>query len=242
MTLPASRGFTTTRWTLVMKAARESQSGSGAALDELCTRYWPPLYGFARRRGYPVEQAQDLTQAFFARVLEKHALDAADQNRGRFRSFLLASFKHFLANDWDREHTLKRGGAFAHVALDLDTGEAFYAAQPVETLTPEMVFERQWALGILDRAASVVRGECVASGKEATFERLKGYLEGDKSEGSYADAARALGTTEGAVKVTVHRLRRRYREALRAEIASTVSDDSEIDDEIAHLITALGAR
>jgi len=222
-----------------MTAARDSGAASRDALEELCTRYWPPLYSFARQRGYPVEQAQDVTQSFFARLIESRSLKAADPQRGRFRSFLLASFTHFLANDWDRERAQKRGGGMVLVPIEVETAEGIYLSHPLDTLTPERIFERQWALGVLERATATLRDECVRSGKHTLFERLKGYVEGDKSDGSYADAARTLGTTEGAVKVTVHRLRRRYREVLREEIGATVSDDADIEDEIAHLVATL---
>ena len=235
----APNRFATTRWTLVLTASRDSTPGSHEALSQLCELYWPPLYGYARRHGYSVEQAQDLTQGFFARFLEKRDVQAADPQRGRFRSFLLTSFKHFLANEYDREHAQKRGGAQLPITLEVETAEARYAAEPPDMLTPEALFERQWALGVIDRVLAKVRADYVKGGKEATFEALKGFLIGEKEQGGYADIARALGTTEGAIKVTVHRLRRRFRDVLRTEIAATVSDDSEIDDEIRYLIAVL---
>ena len=239
MSVPPSRGFTTTRWTLVLTASRDSTPASCQALAELCERYWPPLYSYARRRGYSVDQAQDLTQAFFARFLEKRDVQAADPRRGRFRSFLLASFKHFIANEHDRERAQKRGGGQWPIALEVDTAEARYAAEPPDNLTPEALFERQWALGVIDRVMAMLRADLVKAGKEATFDHLKGFLIGEKEEGGYSHIARRLGTTEGAIKVTVHRLRRRFRDGLRTEIAATVSDDSEIDDEIRYLIDVL---
>lgn len=239
MNFPPSRGFTTTRWTLVMAASRDSTPTSREALAELCERYWPPLYSYARRHGYSVDQAQDLTQAFFARFLEKRDVQAADPQRGRFRSFLLTSFKHFVANEHDRERAQKRGGGQVPIALEVETAEARYAAEPPDKLTPEALFERQWALDVIDRGLAKVRADYVKAGKEAMFERLKGFLIGEKEQGGYADVARTLGTTEGAIKVTVHRLRRRFRDVLRAEIMATVSDDSEIDDEIRYLIAVL---
>jgi RNA polymerase sigma-70 factor (ECF subfamily) len=223
----------------VLTAGRDSTSRSRAALAELCELYWPPLYTYARRQGHPVEEAQDLTQAFFARLLEKHYVQAADPQRGRFRSFLLASFKHFVANERDRERAQKRGGGQLPVALEFETVEARYSAEPPDTLTPEALFERQWTLGVIDRVLATLRAECVKAGKEATFERVRDLLVGEKSPGGYAAIADTLGTTEGAIKVTVHRLRRRFRHLLRIEIGATVSDDSEIDDEIRHLIKVL---
>jgi RNA polymerase sigma factor (sigma-70 family) len=239
MSFPPNRGFTTTRWTLVLKADRGSTPASRAALTELCDLYWPPLYAYARRKGSSVEDAQDLTQAFFAQLLEKHYVRAADPERGKFRSFLLASFKHFAAHERDREQAQKRGGGQVPLTLDFDRAEAGYTAEPPDTLTPEALFERQWALGVLDRVLATLRAECVKSGKEATFDNVKDLLVGEKSPGGYAAIAATLGTTEGAIKVTVHRLRRRYQQALRAEIGATVSDDSEIDEEIRYLIALL---
>ena len=239
MNFPPNRGFVTTRWTLVVAASREPTPESQEALSQLCELYWPPLYGFARRRGHSIEQAQDLTQSFFARFLEKHDVKAADPQRGRFRSFLLGAFKHFLANEYDREQTRKRGGGHVFIALEVEAAEARYAAEPADTLTPEALFERQWALGVIDRVMDALRADLVKSGKESTFEQLKGLLAGEKEEGGYAAIARTLGTTEGAVKVTVHRLRQKFRDLLRAEIAATVADDAEIEDEIRYLMAIL---
>jgi RNA polymerase sigma factor (sigma-70 family) len=234
-------GFATTRWTIVMKASRESTPGSREALSRLCEIYWPPLYSFARRQGHGVEQAQDLTQAFFARFLEKHDVQDADPARGRFRSFLLSSFKHFLANEYDRERAKKRGGGQVMIALEVDAAEARYSAEPADKLTPEALFEQQWAHGLVDRVTNMLRADLVKAGKEASFEQLKDLLMGEKEQGGYAGIARALGTTEGAVKVTVHRLRRKFRDLLRAEIAATVADDGEIEDEIRYLMAIVAA-
>ena len=222
-----------------MKASRASAPGSREALSQLCELYWPPLYGFARRQGYSVEQAQDLTQAFFARFLEKQDVQDADPARGRFRSFLLGSFKHFLANEYDRERAKKRGGDQVKIALEVDSAEARFAAEPADDLTPEALFERQWALGVIDRVMDALRADLMKSGKEATFDELKGLLVGEKEQGGYAAIARTLGTSEGAIKVTVHRLRQKFRERLRAEIAATVADDAEIEDEIRYLMAIL---
>jgi RNA polymerase sigma factor (sigma-70 family) len=221
-----------------MAASREATPESREALSQLCELYWPPLYGFARRQGHTIEQAQDVTQSFFARFLEKHDVKTANPQRGRFRSFLLAAFKHFLANEYDRERTRKRGGDHVFVALEVEDAEGRYAAEPADTLTPEALFERQWAQGVLDRAVATLRADFVKTGREATFDHLEGFLRGEREAG-YADIALALGTTEGAIKVTVHRLRRRFREVLRSQIMATVSDDSDIDDEIRYLLAAL---
>ena len=223
----------------MVAAGREPTPASRVALSELCELYWPPLYGYARRHGHSVEQAHDLTQAFFVRFLEKSSVRAADPERGRFRSFLLASFKYFVANERDREAAQKRGGGQAPLSFEFDAAEARYAAEPAHDLTPEALFEQQWASGVIERALAALRAECVAAGKEATFEAVKDLLVGEKSEGGYAAIAKALDTSEGAVKVMIHRLRRRLRELLRLEIGATVSDPSDIDDEIRHLIAVL---
>ena len=188
-------GFATTRWSLVLAAGRDSTAGSRAALSELCELYWRPVYAFARRQGYEVHDAEDLTQAFFARLLEKHVVQAADPHRGRFRSFLLASFKHFVANERDRAHAQKRGSGQVMIGLDFESAEARYSAEPVETLTPEAVFERQWALAVLDRVLTTLRDECVNAGKTEIFDRVRDLLAGDRSPGGYAAIAESLGTT-----------------------------------------------
>lgn len=222
-----------------MAAGREPTPASQVALSELCELYWGPLYGYARRHGHSVERAQDLTQAFFMRFLEKGSVKAADPQRGRFRSFLLASFKYFVANERDREAAKKRGGGQVPMAFEFDAAEARYTAEPSHDLTPEALFEQQWASSVIGRAMAALRAECVKAGKEATFDQVKDLLVGEKSEGGYAAIAKALDMTEGALKVMIHRLRRRLRELLRLEIAATVSDPSDIDDEIRHLIAVL---
>jgi len=234
-----NRGFATTRWSLVLAAGREPTTGSRAAFSELCELYWPPVYAFARRQGYEVHEAEDLTQAFFTRLLEKHVVQAADPQRGRFRSFLLASFKNFVANERDREHAQKRGSGQVIVGLDFESAEARYSAEPVDTLTPDAVFERQWAVGVLNRVLATLRAECITAGKVELFDQVRDLLGGDRGPGGYAAIARSLGTTEGAVKVNVHRLRRRYGDLLRANIEATVSDASEVDDEMAYLMTVV---
>lgn len=225
----------------MLAAGRATTTSSRAALAELCELYWPPLYSYARRHGHSVEEAQDLTQAFFVRLLEKHTVQAADPERGRFRSFLLASFKHFAANERERDHAKKRGGGQAPISLEFDTAEARYEAEPGHDLTPEALFDQQWARGVLDRALAALRAECLKAGKAATFDQVKDLLVGEKSPGGYAAIAATLHTSEGAVKVMIHRLRRRYRQLLRVEIGATVSEESEIDDEIRHLIAALAS-
>ena len=235
----SGRAFPTTRWTLVLAAARDSSAGSRPALAELCERYWPPLYAYARRDAHTVEEAQDLTQAFFTRFLEKDHARAADPARGRFRSFLLTSFKHFMSNERDRERAQKRGGGQRLLSLEFETAEAAYRIEPADTLTPEALFERRWALELIDRVTAQLAAERERAGSGVTFAQLKEFLIGERNDGRYAETARALGTTEGALRVTVHRLRRRFRDLLRAEIAATVSEDGEVDGEIRHLIDAV---
>jgi RNA polymerase sigma-70 factor (ECF subfamily) len=238
---PSGRGFATTRWSLVMAARRES-ADARRALSELCELYWPPIYSYARRRGYSVEEAEDATQGFFARFLEKRDVEDADPARGRFRSFLLSSFKHFLANRYDQEHAKKRGGGYVLVSLDVDAAEAQYVVEPADTLTPDALYEQQWAHGVLSRALSALRAELVKAGKEQLLEPIEDLLLGDKAERGVAGAAKALGMTDGAFRVTIHRLRRRLRALLRLEILATVSDESEAEDEVRYLIGVLAAR
>lgn len=222
-----------------MAAGRDSSAGGRPALAELCERYWAPLYAYARRTGLTVEEAQDLTQSFFATFLEKQYVRAADPTRGRFRSFLLASFKHFMSHERERERAQKRGGGHYHLSLEFDTAEASYRLEPADTLTPEGLFDRRWGLELIDRVIRQLATDRAQSGVEETFAHLKRFLIGDGDAGTYADAARALGTTEGALRVMVHRLRRQFRDRLRTEIAATVADDSEIESEIRHLIDAV---
>jgi RNA polymerase sigma-70 factor (ECF subfamily) len=231
--------FPTTRWTLIVAAGRDSSPGGPEALADLCARYWKPLYAFARRDGHTGDQAQDLTQAFFARFLEKHDVRSADPARGRFRSFMLTSFKHFLANARDRDRAQKRGGGRNLLPIDLDTAESWYVHEPADTLTPDAIFEQRWALDLIDRVKAQLAAERANAGGQATFERLQGFLLGEPDAGRYEDAARELGRSAVALRVTVHRMRRRFRELLRVEIAATVADDSEIDAEIRHLIDVL---
>jgi RNA polymerase sigma-70 factor (ECF subfamily) len=229
--------FATTHWSLIL-AARGSSPEARAALEELCRRYWYPLYAYIRRRGHTADAAQDLTQELFARLLERDDLAALDPARGRFRAFLLTACRHFLANEHDRARTLKRGGGRRILALDLGDADRRYAAEPGHEQTPERLFERRWALTLLDQVLRVLRQRYEAAGQADLFERLKGTLTG-AADGAYAEAAAALGMTEGAVKVAAHRLRQRYRALLRDEIAQTVADPDEVDDEVRTLFQAL---
>ena len=231
--------FVTTHWSVVLAAGAADTTSSRDALTRLCQTYWHPLYAYVRRIGHSPHDAQDLTQEFFARLLEKNSLTAADESRGRFRSFLLASLKHFLANEWDKARAQKRGGALIPIPIDGSSAETSCQWEPADRTTPERIFERRWALTLLEGVLRRLREEYVRDGKENLFEQLKPTLTEASRTVRYAEIAVRLGTTEGAVKVAVHRLRQRYREVLRAEIAGTVATPGEVDDEIRSLFAAL---
>jgi RNA polymerase sigma-70 factor (ECF subfamily) len=225
----------------VLAAGKRNSPQSAAALAALCETYWYPLYAYIRRRGYGVDEAQDLTQAFFARLLEKSDLAAAQQERGRFRSFLLTSLKHFLANAWDHGRAKKRGGGRPSLSIDFGTAEDRYGMEPSHELTAEKIFERRWALVLLENVLARLHEESVQAGKSGIFDRLKVFLTGEKPAGSYDQLASELEISAGAMKVAVHRLRRRYRELLRAEIWQTVADPEEIEQEIRDLFIAISS-
>jgi RNA polymerase sigma factor (sigma-70 family) len=231
-----SKNFPTTLWTLVLHGGRGEPAQVRAALVQLCRAYWYPLYSFVRRRGYSPHDAEDLTQAFFAQLLEKRALERVDPELGRFRTFLLASLKNFLANDWDKAQARKRGGGQMIVSLDNEIAESRYQLEPSHDMTPERHFERQWAVTLLDQVLAALRDEYHNEGKGDLFEELKIVLTGQP--GAYADMAARLRRSEGAIKVAVHRLRHRYRELIRARIAETVGDD-DVEDELRHLAAVL---
>ena len=236
---PRAGRFATTRWSLVLAAGQKSNARSAEALASLCDMYWYPAYAFIRRQGYRAEEGADLTQEFFARVLEKNYFHDADPARGRFRAFLCASIRHFLSNERDRARTLKRGGTQPPISLDVETAEGTYRIEPRDDLTPEKLFDRRWALILLERVLARLRDNHVSAGKGELFDRLKGFLTGDSTGVPYDDVAKALGMTEGAVKVAVHRLRRHFRDTLIQEIAETVSDPADIDAEIEYLLKAV---
>jgi RNA polymerase sigma factor (sigma-70 family) len=237
---PAPAGFPTTRWTLVVAAADPRRPEARAALVSLCEGYWYPLYAYLRRRGYPPDQAQDLTQAFFVRVLEGRYLDRADPEKGRFRAFLLTSLKFFVADEGDRDRAHKRGGGVL-VPLEFTSGEARYQREPAHDETPEQIFERRWAIALLDRVLEKLRNEFVRHGRPEDFEQLKACLLG-RTVAPYAALARDMKTSEGALKVAIHRLRKRYRELLRQEIADTVADPADVEPELRSLATVLARR
>lgn len=238
----ASRGqFAATRWTVVLKAREKNSPEVGAALETLCRVYWPPLYAFARRQGRTPHDAQDLTQAFFARLLEDDAdaLRLVAPEKGRFRSFLLVAFKRFMANEWEKARAGKRGGGRLHVTFDTALAESGYHEGLRDEASAEKLYERRWALTLLDQAMARLRGEFVAADKTREFDVLKVYLTAPRGGDGYAPVAAALGLSEGAARVAVHRLRRRFREVFREEIAHTVADAAEIDDEVRHLLAVL---
>jgi RNA polymerase sigma-70 factor (ECF subfamily) len=230
--------FDTTRWSLVLAAGGDDPA-SRAALATLCEAYWYPLYAFVRRQGRSADDARDLTQAFLASLLERRDVERVRQERGRFRSFLLASLKHFLANETARLQTLKRGGGIKFLPLTVHEAEGRYRYEPAAPATPETIFERRWALTVIDRVMTELRGEAVRQGGGDQFDRLKSCLLGGAPEGGYAAVGRELSMSDGAVKVAVHRLRRRFQRALREHIAGTVLDPADVDDEIRFLIHAL---
>ena len=233
-------GFAPTRWTLVLAAAGKERSSQVAdALAELCGVYWYPLYAYLRRRGYDAHAAEDLTQEFFAQLLANDALQGVAPSKGKFRSFLLAAVKHLAANQWDRSQAKKRGGGQAIVSLDTSAAENRFQLEPAHELTPERLFERQWALTVLEQTLARLRAEFTAAGKASLFDGLHANLTADRRSVPYAQLALALGMTEGAVKMEVHRMRRRYRQLLRNEISQTVADPDEIDEEIRYLLSRL---
>lgn len=237
-----ARRFATTRWSEVLAAGRGESCESRRALAGLCETYWYPLYAYVRRRGYRAEEAQDLTQEFFARLLEKDSLKAADPGRGRFRSFLLASLKNFLAKQWRRAAAQKRGGGRTPISLDFKSAESRYGLEPSHELTPEKIYRRRWALTLLQQVLGRLRGEYDRRGKLPLFDQLKEHLTGQQGTVPYGQIAGRLKLTEGAVKVAAHRLRRRCRELLREEIAQTVARPQEVDEELRELFAAMSGR
>jgi RNA polymerase sigma factor (sigma-70 family) len=239
-TLAGPSPFPTTRWTMVVAAGDPQRKEARSALVSLCENYWYPLYAYLRRRGYPPDQAQDLTQEFFIRLLEGRYLDRADPEKGRFRSFLLVSLKFFVADEEDRLRARKRGGGML-VPMELSSGEERYQREPAHGETPERIFERRWALSMLDRVMEKLRKEFTLHGRPEHFERLKVSLLG-QSDAPYAALARDMNTSEGALKVAIHRLRKRYRELFRLEIADTVADPAEVESELRFLAAVLSKK
>lgn len=238
----AHRGiFPTTHWSAVLAATDPESAESAAALEDLCAVYWYPLYDYVRHGGHTPEDAKDLTQEFFHRLLEKEYLSAVDPRKGRFRSFLLAAVRHFLANEWERAQTFKRGGHLTFVPLDEVLAEERYLNAQAAGQSPEVTYERAWALALLERVLARLRDEAVAGGHGERFEALKFVLSGERPSLRYAQLAGRLGTSEAALKMAAHRLRQRYGELLREEIARTVAAPQEVEDELRHLRAVLSA-
>jgi RNA polymerase sigma factor (sigma-70 family) len=237
--LPRQPAFVTTHWSVVLTAGSGDGTRAHDALARLCQTYWYPLYAYVRRRGFSPHDAEDLTQGFFTRLLQTHFPGDARREKGRFRWYLLASMNHFLANEWDRARARKRGGGQAAISLNAEAAESRYQLEPAETLTAEKIYERRWALTLLDAVLQNLEREQESIGKKQQFDALRFCLTGERSKLPYAELAAGLGSSEGAVKVAVHRLRQRYRELLRAEIANTVSSPDEVEDEIRHLFAVL---
>jgi len=231
--------FTTTHWSVVL-AAQEPSADVTQAMAELCRTYWYPLYAYVRRKGYDVADAQDLTQEFFARILEKNYLRSVDRRKGKFRSFLLASLEHFLAKEWVRAHRQKRGGLQTFIAWDACDAEERYRLEPPDNLTAERIYERRWALTVLEQAMKSLESEYATAGKQPLFLSLQPFISGGDDDVSYSDLAARLQTSEGAVRVAVHRLRQRYGESVRAEIAKIVQRPEDVEEELRHLFAALG--
>jgi RNA polymerase sigma factor (sigma-70 family) len=233
--------FTTTHWSVVLAARHSGSAEADRALERLCRTYWYPLYAFVRRRGYQGHDAQDLTQEFFARLLSKKNLDTLDRSKGKFRSFLLASLENFLANEWRNAHAQKRGGNAVFLFLDDGSPEEQYLQTCAGHMSPEKVFEQQWALALLEQVLTRLRAEFVAAGKGAFFEELKIFLTGEKRTVSYTELALKLNSTEAALKMAVSRMRQRYAQLLRAEIAETVTGPESVEEELRALFAALSS-
>ena len=234
-----SPDFTITHWSVVLTAGQSDPTGAAAALEQLCRIYWYPIYAFVRRRGAHWPEAQDLTQEFFAHLLEHETLRKVDRQKGKFRSFLLAALTNFLANQWDRRQTLKRGGRRQIISLDEAAAEEWYRHEPIEPRTPEKLFERRWAIALVEQVLAQLKQEYAAAGKADVFETLEPALTEEAAPGGYAAGAARLGLSEGAVRVAMHRLRRRFGELLRSEINHTVASPAEADEEIRQLFAAI---
>jgi len=233
--------FTTTHWSVVLRVGQEDSTQAILALEELCRTYWYPLYAYVRRRGHAEHDAKDLIQGFFALQLKRHALNNVVPGRGKFRSFLLTALHRFLIDEHQRVQAQKRGGGQPVISLDAQEAEHRYRLEPADPETPEKLFDRRWAMTLIDRAMNRLREEFVAAGKAGLYEHLRGLIVEGRDKCLYAEAAQQTGLSEEAVKKAVQRLRRRYREAVRAEIAQTVATSSEIDEEMSYLLQALSS-
>jgi RNA polymerase sigma-70 factor (ECF subfamily) len=234
-----SEWFTATHWSVVLTAGQTSAPGAAEALEMLCRTYWYPLYAYVRRQGHAPHDAQDLTQEFFARLLARNYLGTVGRDKGKFRSFLLAALNHFMADERDRATAAKRGGGKVLIPLDEQEAETRYQADVASPLSPDKVFEKRWATTLLEQAFAKLRQESVAAAKGARFDRLKVFLEDGTEPGDYAAVGKELGMAANTVAAAVHRLRERYRELVRAEIANTVASPDDIKEEMRHLFAAL---
>ena len=231
--------FATTHWSVILAAGQGDTPQSAAALEQLCRTYWYPLYAFVRRQGYSPQDSEDLLVGFFARFLEKHYLEEVDQAKGRFRSFLLAALKHYLANEWDKAKAVRRGGRVEFLSLEGEAAESRYWEEPASDLTPEKLYEQRWACVLLERVMERLQHDFDASGKDPPFEALKCFLQGEGGSVSYAELAAQHGLSEGALKMRVQRLRQRYQRLLREEIAHTVARPEDVEDELRHLFSVV---
>jgi RNA polymerase sigma-70 factor (ECF subfamily) len=234
--------FATTHWSLILAAGDRKRPDASDALARLCETYWYPLYAYVRRRVADVHEAQDITQAFFERLIEHWPFDTADPERGRFRAFLLTACQRFLINEWHKGRAAKRGGGRRPLSLDFESGESKFGLVAVDTVTAEQLYEQQWAVALLEQVLDQLRTEYAVKNRLPHFEELKRFLAGSSQRAGYADAARALGISAATAKVAAHRMRKRYRELLRAEIAQTVQRPEEVDDEIRDLFAILGSE
>jgi RNA polymerase sigma-70 factor (ECF subfamily) len=234
-----AREFVSTHWSVVRLAGERPSPESAAALEKLCRAYWYPLYAFVRREGHGAEEAADLTQEFFSRLLAGNGLAGVDRSKGKFRSFLLASMKHLLANEWKRAHRQKRGGGAVQFSLDAAAAEDRYSLDPTDDLTPDRIFERRWAETVIDAVTRRLQEEFASGGMAERFEGLKVFLLADEEPVSYAAVAARLNMTEGAVRSAIHRVRQRYGELLREEIAQTVTEPREMEEELRHFVAVL---
>jgi len=234
--------FATTHWSVVLAAGKSSSATQKQALETLCQSYWFPLYAFLRRRGHDTHQAEDSTQAFFTHMLEKQDLRMADPKYGRFRSFLLIRLKHFLSDERDRARAQKRGGSRKILSLNLQNAEGQYVLEPADNLSPDMLFEKSWALTVLERTMDRLEADMASRNKQKLFEHLKVYLTTEKDDIPYQIMAPALDMTEGSIRVVVHRLRRQYKKFLRDEVAQTVGSEDQIDEEMGCLFAALARQ
>jgi RNA polymerase sigma-70 factor (ECF subfamily) len=231
--------FVTTCWSVVLAAKNKASPDSAAALESLCRAYWYPVYAFVRRQGHSPSDAEDLTQEFFAKLLAKDYLQAVDREKGRFRTFVRVALKRFLANEWDRERRLKRGGGIPALALDIAGAEQRYLAETCDTLAPDLLYEQRWARALLDNALLMLRTVYVSAGKTLEFEQLKGALIAERGSIQYRELAEALKINEGAARVAVHRLRKQFRRIFRSAVAETVATADEVDEELRHLAKLL---